>query len=92
MADSATIPGNPSPPQKRQHSLTSIQSVRLALAECLRDLKAGKIEHRVAGVLIYGYSKLAELLKEHALEDMQKRLEALEREPKGSPPPVLRRV
>lgn len=82
--NSAMIPGD-IPPKRYQYSLKTIQSVRLALADCLRDLRAGRLDPKISNALVFGYKILADLLKEHALEDMQRRLEALEREPKAIP-------
>ncbi len=83
MADSA--PEAPPPPKKRE-KLERVEEVRRALARTMRKLEhaamdpdakgAMPVEH--ARTLIYGYSKLAEMIRAGSVDEVLLRLQQLE--------------
>lgn len=86
MADET--PESPKPPPKRKahRSLETLQDVRRALARCLRHLEAAArdpalrekmpVEH--ARALVYGYSRLGELIRAATADEVLERLRAIE--------------
>ena len=85
---SDAIPETPPPPPKRQREkLECVHEVRRALARTLQKLEraakhpdeAGAMPVDHARTLIYGYSKLAELIRAGSADEVLLRLAALER-------------
>lgn len=87
MADETPeSPSAPSSKRKNHNNLLTLPDVRRALSRCLRKLeasakdptaaKAMPVEH--ARALIYGYSRLADLIRNADAEEVLLRLRALE--------------
>ncbi len=84
MADET--PESPRPRQKSRRSLNTLPEVRMALARCLHRLEnaardpekrdAMPVEH--ARALIYGYSRLGELIRAGTHDEVLERLREIE--------------
>lgn len=99
MADEST--NSPNPPKKprrnRFRELQTIEDVKRNLSRCLRALEKGAKDPTALGAmpvdharaLIYGYSKLAELIRAGSADEVLKRLAAIEERQQVAEPPSV---
>lgn len=64
----------------RHVPLTTIQDVRRRLARCIKKLETGAMPPDQGRVLVYAYSKLAEMIRAADFEERLARLERRETE------------
>ena len=51
--------------------LDDIEDVKRALSYCIRRMEAGSLDDKIGRALIYGYSTMADLIRDLEMKDLQ---------------------